>query len=159
MKEIGEQLKNAREEKGVTLEEASEDLNVKLSQIQNIEEGNMKIFKDVYYLKCFLRDYSKYLGLNEEDIMDEFNEFFFEETSKIPIEEIEKASKEKEKEKLQEKKMASPYTMEVAPKSKFGAIIVAIIILLLLTLIGYIVVTRYVVPKQEEDKIITYLEN
>ena len=95
MKEIGEQLKNAREEKGVTIEEASEDLNVKLSQIQNIEDGNMKVFKDVYYLKCFLRDYSKYLGLNEEDIMDEFNEFFFEETSKIPIEEIEKASKEK----------------------------------------------------------------
>lgn len=159
MKEIGEQLKNAREEKGVTIEEASEDLNVKLSQIQNIEDGNMKVFKDVYYLKCFLRDYSKYLGLNEEDIMDEFNEFFFEETSKIPIEEIEKASKEKEKEKSQEKKMASPYTMEVTPKSKFGTIIVAIIIFLLLVLIGYIVVTRYVIPKQEDDKIITYLEN
>lgn len=159
MKEIGEQLKNAREEKGVTIEEASEDLNVKLSQIQNIEDGNMSVFKDVYYLKCFLRDYSKYLGLNEEDIMDEFNEFFFEETSKIPIEEIEKASKEKEKEKSQEKKMASPYTMDVTPKSKFGTIIVTIIILLLLTLIGYIVVTRYVIPKQEDDKIITYLEN
>ena len=159
MKEIGETLKEAREGIGVSIEEVASDLKIRPNQIQNIEEGNMKVFKDVYYLKCFLRDYSKYLGLDEEDIMDEFNEFFFEETSKIPIEEIEKASKEKEKEKSQEKKMASPYTMEVAPKSKFSTIIVAIIILLLLVLIGYIVVTRYVIPKQEDDKIITYLEN
>ena len=85
------------EEKGVSIEEAAEDLNLKASQIKNIEDGDEKGFKDVYYLKCFIRDYSKYLGLDEEKLLDEFNEYFFEATSKIPIEQIEKASKEIQK--------------------------------------------------------------
>ena len=158
MKEIGEELKTAREEKGVSIEEAAEDLNLRVSQIENIEQGNLKVFKDVFYLKCFIRDYSKYLGLDEEKVMDEFNEFFFEETSKIPIDEIEKASKEKQKEKNQEKKVVSPYTMTDTPKSKITPIIVTLIITLLVFLIGYMVVTEYVAPKEEIDTSITYLE-
>ncbi len=159
MKEIGEELKAAREEHGVSIEEAAEDLNLRASQIENIEEGNLKVFKDVFYLKSFIRGYAKYLGLDEERIMDEFNEYFFEETSKIPIAEIEKASKQKEKEKAGEKKIASPYTMDDKPKSKIIPIIVALIILLLIFLISYIVVTEYINPKTEEENVISYLEN
>lgn len=157
MKEIGERLKAAREEHGVSIEEAASDLNLRVSQIENIEQGNLKVFKDVFYLKCFIRDYAKYLGLDEEKIMDEFNEFFFEETSKIPIEEIEKASKEKQKEKSQEKKVVSPYTIDDKPKSKFGTIVVGLIIALLIFLIIYIVVTKYVAPKEENSDYMTYM--
>ncbi len=158
MKEIGEELKLAREEHGVSVEEAAEDLNLRVSQIENIEAGNLKVFKDVFYLKCFIRDYAKYLGLDEEKIMDEFNEFFFEETSKIPIAEIEKASKEKQKEQKLEKKVVSPYTMEEKKRSKIIPIIVTLIILLLLFLIGYIVVTEYLSPNDDQNNSITYLE-
>ena len=85
-------------------------------------------------------------GEYQEKIMDEFNEFFFEETSKIPIDEIEKASREKQREKSMEKKVVSPYTMSEKPKSKFRSIIVGLIIALLLFLIIYIVITNYVIP-------------
>ena len=158
MKEIGEELKKAREEHGVSVEEVAEDLNLRVSQIENIESGNLKVFKDVFYLKCFIRDYAKYLGLDEERIMDEFNEFFFEETSKIPIAEIEKASKEKQREQKLEKKVVSPYTMEEKKSSKFVPIIVTLIILLLVFLIGYLIVTEFVNPKEEQENNITYLE-
>ena len=158
MKEIGEKLKQAREEQGVSIDEAAGDLSVKPNQIENIEEGNVKAFKDVFYLKCFIRDYSKYLGFKSEDIMDEFNEYLYQQTSKISIEEIEKASQEKQKEKNQEKKVASPYTIDEKPKSKFVTVIVILIILLLLSLIGYVVVTKYVLP-DEDNEVITYLEN
>ena len=158
MKEIGEELKSAREEHGVSVEEAAEDLSLRVSQIENIEAGNLKVFKDVFYLKCFIRDYAKYLGLDEEKIMDEFNEFFFEETSKIPIAEIEKASKEKQREQKLEKKVVSPYTMEEKKSSKFVPIIVTLIILLLVFLIGYLIVTEFVNPKEEQENNITYLE-
>ncbi len=109
MKEIGTLLKEKREENGLSMEEVAEDLSVKPSQIQHIEEGDMKAFKDVFYLKYFLRDYAKYLGLDYEKIVDEFNEFLFDYTSRIPIEEIEKMKKEKKEE--QKGKIASPYTM------------------------------------------------
>lgn len=159
MKEIGEELKATREAHGLSTQEVAEDLNLRVSQIENIEQGNLKVFKDVFYLKCFIRDYAKYLGLDEEKIMDEFNEYFFEETSKIPIKEIEKASREKKKEQSQEKKVASPYTIIEKPKSKLIPIITGLIIVLLLILIGYVVVTEYVFPEKEDDNMITYIES
>lgn len=159
MEAIGTKLRNTREERGVSIEEAAEDLNLRVSQLENIETGNLKAFKDVFYLKCFLRDYAKYLGLDEEQIMDEFNEFFFEETSKIPIDEIEKASMEKQKEKESENKVASPYTMDKKPKSKLIPVIIGIIIALLVFLIGYIIITQYVKPNEEDTgSVLTYLE-
>ncbi len=159
MKKIGEELKAARQQQGVSIEEAAEDLNLRASQIENIESGNLKVFKDVFYLKSFIRGYAKYLGLDEERIMDDFNEYFFEETSKIPIDEIEKASKEKEKEKKAEQKVVSPYTMEEKPRSKIIPIIVTLIILLLIFLIGYIVITEYINPTNKDQNDITYLQN
>ncbi len=155
MKEIGEKLKIAREEQGVSIEEAASDLNLRASQIENIEEGNLKAFKDVFYLKYFIRDYAKYLGLNEEDIIDEFNEYFFDATSKIPIKEIEKASVQKKK--MDREKIVSPYTYTEKPKSKLIPIIVGLIIALLVVLIVYIVITKYVNPLDENNDLITYL--
>ena len=159
MKEIGEELKATREAHGLSTQEVAEDLNLRVSQIENIEQGNLKVFKDVFYLKCFIRDYAKYLGLDEEKMMDEFNKYFFEETSKIPIKEIEKASREKKKEQSQEKKVASPYTITEKPKSKLIPIITGLIIVLLLILIGYVVVTEYVFPEKEDNNMITYIES
>lgn len=75
MKEIGETLKEAREGIGVSIEEVAGDLKVRPNQIENIEVGNMKAFKDVLYVKGLVKEYSKYLGLNYDDMIDEFNEY------------------------------------------------------------------------------------
>lgn len=131
MKEIGEMLKDSREESGVTIEEAAEDLNYKVSQLEAIESGDFKLFKDIFLLKCMITDYSKYLGLNSEEIIDEFNEYVFESTSKIPLEDIEKASKLKEK----EEKIISPYTMVEEEKSKLPLILLIILIFLIVIFI------------------------
>ena len=60
MKEIGERLKETRESIGISIEEAAEDLKMRPSQLEDVESGNMKAFKDIYSLKYFIRDYSKY---------------------------------------------------------------------------------------------------
>lgn len=136
MKEIGEVLKESREQNGVSIEEAAEDLNYKVSQLEAIESGNYKTFKDIFLLKCMITDYAKYLGLNSEQIIDEFNEYVFESTSKIPIDDIEKASKVKEK----EDKIASPYTKEEKEKSKLPLILIIILVVLIAVFVG---VTAY----------------
>ena len=51
MKEIGEALKEARENIGLSIEEVASDLKLRPSQIENIETGNIDAFKDVFYLK------------------------------------------------------------------------------------------------------------
>ena len=96
MKDLGQKLKEKREENGVSLEEAASDLKMRASQLESIEEGRKDDFKDVFSLKYFIRDYAKYLGLDGEEILDEFNEYLFEQTSRISLEDIEAAIKEKE---------------------------------------------------------------
>ena len=89
MKDIGLKLKEKREENGVSVEEAAADLKMRPSQIISLEEGKKEDFKDVMTLKYFIRDYAKYLGLDGEKLVDEFNEFLFDFTSKIPVDKIE----------------------------------------------------------------------
>lgn len=131
LKEIGEKLRETRESIGISIEEASEDLKVLPSQIEAVEAGDMEKFKDVFSVKYFIRDYSKYLGLHYEDMIDEFNEYLFDYTSKLSIDDIKKA---KHKEKKEEERVFSPYTLEpkqprLIPKSVF------IILFIILSLI------------------------
>ena len=88
MKELGEYLRSTRLDNGVSIDEAAEDLDLSVSQLENIEKGNVRAFKDVYGLKQYVRQYAKYLGLDPEKVIDEFNEFLFEHTSKISLEDI-----------------------------------------------------------------------
>ena len=143
MKEIGLKLKEKREANGVTIEEAAEDLKMRPSQIENLEAGNRDEFKDVAMLKYFIRDYAKYLGLDGEEIVDEFNEFLFDFTSKIPVGEIEKAKEEN----VREKKVASPYTKVDNKKSNKSKIVVLAIIGIIV--IGFIV--YFVVSGMQHD--------
>ena len=143
LKEIGERLKETRESIGISIEEAAEDLKMRPSQIENIEAGNMEAFKDVFYLKYFIRDYSKYLGLDYEDMVDEFNEYLFDYTSKISIEDIKKAKKNAlGKRKEEPKHIASPYTIERKRIFFIPPIVIYVGIGLLVLLIGYFIISN-----------------
>lgn len=141
MKEIGLKLKQKREENGISLEEAAEDLKMRESQLNSIEEGRKEDFKDVFSLKYFIRDYAKYLGLNGEEILDEFNEYLFEQTSKISVEEIEEAKKEKE-DRERNMKILSPYTVTSKDKKKKIIVIIIVILLIIIGIIGYIKISN-----------------
>ena len=47
MKEIGEYLKTERKKNGVSISEASDDLNINETLLKAIEDGNSKAFKDI----------------------------------------------------------------------------------------------------------------
>ena len=135
MNEIGELLRSTRESAGVSLEEASSDLDIKPLILENIENGNIGCFKDIFLLKDNLSSYSKYLGLDSKKIIDDFNDYLFEYTSKIPVSDIEKAIMEKKKEEKKEEKVVSPYTTPVRKKSKLKIIIIVIISILIIALV------------------------
>lgn len=117
MKEIGEFLKSSRINNGISIEEAAEDLNLSVAQLENIEEGNVRAFKDIFDLKNLVKEYGKYLGVETDSIVDEFNDFMFERTSKISLDDILEARKlVKEKEDEEKAKIVSPYTAIRKPK-------------------------------------------
>ena len=138
MKDIGLKLKEKREENGVSVEEAAEDLKMRPSQIISLEEGRKEDFSDVNTLKFFIRDYAKYLGLDGEKLVDEFNEFLFDFTSKIPSEVIEEAKQKREKEK---KEFSSPYTKKEGHNKTYIICIGVCVLVLLVFIITFFVVS------------------
>ena len=138
MKELGEYLKRTRISNGVSVTEACEDLEFSTSHLENIESGNVRAFKDVYDLRESIRVYAKYLGLNPDKVVDEFNGFLFQHTSKISLDDIKKAQSRKE-ELLKNKKIRSPYTMEYKEKKSILPIICFVSIVFLLSIIIYII--------------------
>lgn len=138
MKDIGLKLKEKREENGVSVDEAAEDLKMRPSQIISLEEGRKEDFSDVNTLKFFIRDYAKYLGLDGEKLVDEFNEFLFDFTSKIPSEVIEEAKQKREKEK---KEFSSPYTKKEGHNITYIICIGVCVLVLLIFIITYFVVS------------------
>lgn len=154
MNEIGEMFNLARESSGVSLKEASKDLNIKEEILQNIEAGHLGAFKDIFELKEYIINYSKYLGLDTTKMIDEFNEYMFEYTSKIPIKEIEKTIELQIKEEKKDT-IASPYTKE---KKKYGSFlyIMLYIFIFLLVLAAIIWSVKQVTIENKETTIISY---
>ncbi len=138
MKELGQYLKETRINNGVSIEEAAEDNNLSTSQLENIENGNIRAFKDVYKLKEYIRSYSKYLGLDPTEVADEFNDFLFEHTSKISLDDIVEAQKKIEGK--EENKIKSPYTKEYKLKKDYRKEIYIILVVILIALIVYLVI-------------------
>lgn len=136
MNEIGQSLKDAREKAGVNLDEASKDLNIQPLILENIEEGNIGCFKDIFLLKEYIQSYAKYLGLDDTKMIDEFNEYLFEYTSRIPVKDIEKAVLEKTKQPNNEE-ISSPYTQPTMKSKKiyYALIYILIIFLIIIAII------------------------
>lgn len=137
MKNIGIKLKNKREENGLSVDEVAEDLKMRPSQITSIEEGKIEDFKDVFYLKYFIRDYAKYLGLDGEKLLDEFNEYLFDMTSKIPVNLINQAKNEKQNEGI-----SSPYTKEPKKKIAIPKLVICVFVIIVLIIVGYIIASN-----------------
>jgi len=135
--EVGDTLKNSREVSGVTLEEVSADLDIPVILLEQIEDGNMGAFKDVFELKEYIRKYSKYIGLDPDEIIDIFNGDMFERTSKIPMDKIEEAVKESMVEEEKEERVASPYTKAI-PKIKTTPYIIALVISIIIMIIAFV---------------------
>ena len=156
MNEIGLLFKETREESGVSLAEASNDLKIKQVILENIEEGNSGAFKDIFELKEYVLSYAKYLGLDLKIIEEKFNSYVFEFTSKIPVKEIEKRVIDKKIEETKEIRIVSPYTREKNNK-KLNRLLIIIYIWVFI-LLGFIIFwsVKQLTFNQNETQIIAY---
>ena len=79
------------------------------------------------------------MGLDPEKVVDEFNGFLFEHTSKISLDDILAAQKKLEE---KEKKAISPYTKPVKKKVSILPFILAILCVVVLFAIIYVIVSN-----------------
>jgi cytoskeletal protein RodZ len=153
LKEIGSELAEAREAMGVSIEEAATDLKLKPSQLENIESGNRSAFKDVFELKQIIRIYAKYLSLEYEKLEDQFNEFVFEYTSKIPLDEIVKANQEK---KVEKREIVSPYTIEHQQHFPLLRLLIIILLIISIAVVVYFIFNNINGGNQVESTSLTH---
>ena len=133
MKELGDYLKETRENNGVGLDEAATDLDISNNILKNIESGNTRAFRDMIELRETVKASAKYLGLDPEKVVDEFNDFLFQHTSKITLQDILDAEEKENRQKTNE--VISPYTIIKDKKIDFKKLkIVGIVLLAILSL-------------------------
>ena len=70
--ELGNRLKEAREAKGFTLDDLQELTKIQKRYLVGIEEGNYSMMPGKFYVRAFIKQYCEAVGLEPEDIFEEF---------------------------------------------------------------------------------------
>jgi len=69
MKKAGEILKENRLKKNLSLSEISQELRIHIRFLEAIENADYSVFSDAVQIKGFIKNYSRFLGLNEGEVM------------------------------------------------------------------------------------------
>ncbi|HEY7623421.1 MAG TPA: RodZ domain-containing protein [Candidatus Limnocylindria bacterium] len=72
MTSLGEQLRAQREKKGITLEQAAADTRIREKFLHALEEGDHRSLPGAVYTRGFLRNYSDYLDLDTDELIETF---------------------------------------------------------------------------------------
>ena len=71
---VGELLKKSRISEKIDIETVSKDLNISVDVLNKIEDDNFPEYLDKVYLIGHIRTYSKYLGLNSNEVVKQFRD-------------------------------------------------------------------------------------
>jgi len=82
---LGEQFRAAREARGVTLSEAAERIHIRSIYLQAIEEEDWPSIGAAVYVRGFLRTYARFLGLDPEGSVAQFNDLTGIHPSHVPV--------------------------------------------------------------------------
>lgn len=89
MKELGQLLRDKREEKRVSLEEVSVATKIGVRVLQAIEDGELDKLPPKAFVRGFIQSYAKYLNLDVKEILTKFQESVGTTNPKsIPIPEV-----------------------------------------------------------------------
>jgi cytoskeletal protein RodZ len=87
MTPIGEQLRAARERKGLTLERVADDTNIAKRYLTGLETEDFSVFPGDPYVIGFLRNYAEYLGLPSDDFVATYKNMKIQEQP-MPIQQL-----------------------------------------------------------------------
>jgi cytoskeletal protein RodZ len=73
---IGEKLKEARHKKGLSLKEIQAELKIRTAYLEAMENDRFEDIPGETYRRAFLRTYASYLGLDADEIVEEYNTIY-----------------------------------------------------------------------------------
>ncbi len=84
LKSIGKVLKTKREELSYTLERVSEITRISLTSLRNIEEGELDKLYGLVFVRGFVRNYAKLLGLGSDWMIEALDQAYKPNKSQVP---------------------------------------------------------------------------
>ncbi|AQX54114.1 hypothetical protein A2U94_00855 [Bacillus sp. VT 712] len=72
MTELGQRLRQERENKGMSLEDLQKNTKIQKRYLIGIEEGNYDVMPGKFYVRAFIKQYCEAVGLNPDDIFDQY---------------------------------------------------------------------------------------
>ncbi|APB71406.1 DUF4115 domain-containing protein [Paenibacillus polymyxa] len=70
MSELGQQLKEARLQKGLSLDDVQEMTKIRKRYLEAIETGDYKVLPGSFYVRAFIKTYAETVGLNPDEILE-----------------------------------------------------------------------------------------
>ena len=67
--DLGQMLKKARLEKGITLEQLEEMTKIRKRYLEAIEEGDYKVLPGNFYVRAFIKNYAEAVGLDPNEVL------------------------------------------------------------------------------------------
>lgn len=106
--DIGARLKEARLEKGLSLDSLQETTKIQKRYLIAIEEGNFHILPGKFYARAFIKEYANAVGLDPDELMEEHKE------------EVPKTEEQEENEKIEYSRMERSRRESRAKTSMFS---------------------------------------
>jgi Uncharacterized protein conserved in bacteria len=129
-----EKLRAARAEKQITIEEAAKKLSINPEYLAALEKGDYKALPGGVYGKTFLRQYSAWLGLNSDQLLEKFQK--------------ESGEAGKEERDVFSKKKIKKSELAIFPKI-LKNILLIIIVAVFFSYLGYYLLKTFSLPSVE----------
>jgi cytoskeletal protein RodZ len=122
--ELGNILKEAREAKGLSLDELQSITKIQKRYLLGIEEGNYSMMPGKFYVRAFIKQYAEAVGLDPDQLFEQYK-------NEIPTTYNEELPEQLSR--VQTRKSISPDTskiLDVLPKILFGIFILGAVALI-----------------------------
>lgn len=134
-KTLGERLKITREELGVDIDEASQEVKIQKKYLAALEGGDYSALPGSVYIESFLKKYAEYLGVSSDFVLSLYNQH------------EKRIYKEGKKQTFSPKPKELP--KELITPLLIRRILIGVVVLLALTYVGFEVSKIFLPPKLE----------
>ncbi len=128
------ELKRERELRGISLQEISDSTKINIRYLRDLEEDRLDNLPGTFFIKGIIRSFAKYIGLDENTILNSYYES--------------EQLREQEKEEQEEESQKTQYMLPTKTKRILYSISLFLALMAVLTLIWYIFF--YQKPQREQ---------
>lgn len=120
--ENSQKLRIKRESLELSLDDVFKKIRIRSSYLQDIENGQFHLLPDPVYTRNFIKTYAKFLGIDEEPILQDYNAFI-------------DARKQEQMPPPEEIPEEKPFFASVADKKNYWGLILVLVIVFIIWLI------------------------